>query len=100
MNAEQIYDTLCKQNFRDFYEGMFVDHISDSQLGPSKEAVLAKIGQLFHVSDEGRTFFPVKIEVADSVGGRVMRQVLVCKTPQDIPSGKAIRVLETNTQSD
>jgi len=46
---EQIYTTLTKQDFADFHDGPFLDHIGDSQAEPKKPEVLNKIKQLFNI---------------------------------------------------
>jgi hypothetical protein len=46
--AAKIYETLSSQPFADWYDGKFVEHISDST-GPSKDEILTDIKKHFKV---------------------------------------------------
>lgn len=48
--AEQIYQALSRQTFADWYEGQFVDHISESEeFAPPKSKILADIKRIFRL---------------------------------------------------
>lgn len=53
MKAEQIYEVLTKRTFEDFYNGPFIEHITELDHNPpSKEFILNRISQLFNLPVE------------------------------------------------
>lgn len=63
LTARFIYAVLSKQAFRNFYEGMFAEHLEDSseRTGVTKNAVLTRLTELFRFDD------PYKLNNRDKV---------------------------------